>query len=132
LSLTALFAQLTITEVGRADRSITLSDTATIGRDSGNDIVLDSITVSRCHALLIHDAAQLLPLDLESSNRTLVNGRAARPDEPVRLDDRDVIRFSQVMVRYRALNLPYEEIKDEANDDPETDDRSATPGRSPD
>jgi pSer/pThr/pTyr-binding forkhead associated (FHA) protein len=106
----ALFAQLTITEAGRPDRCIALPDTATIGRDSDNDIVLESITVSRCHALLIRDVADLLLFDLESSNGTLVNGRAARLDEPVRLIDGDVIRLGLVLARYHTLNLRYEDI----------------------
>jgi pSer/pThr/pTyr-binding forkhead associated (FHA) protein len=106
----ALFTQLTITEADRQDRSIALPDATTIGRDSGNDIVLESITVSRCHALLIRDAAHLLLFDLESSNGTLVNGRAAQPDEPVHLVDGDIIRFGLVLARCCVLNLPDEDI----------------------
>jgi pSer/pThr/pTyr-binding forkhead associated (FHA) protein len=82
-----LFAQLDITEANRPNRNIALHDTATIGRDNDNDIVLESITVSRCHALLLREADELLLLDLESTNGTLVNGVAARPDAPVRLAD---------------------------------------------
>jgi pSer/pThr/pTyr-binding forkhead associated (FHA) protein len=126
----ALFAQLTITEAGRPDRSIAVPDTATIGRDSDNDIVLEAITVSRYHALLLRDTAELLLLDLESTNGTLVNGLVARPDAPVRLVDGDVIRFGQVVACYRALNLPYQETHDEPNNDPETDD-SRTISRRP-
>ena len=101
-----LFAQLAIIEDGRPDQSIAVRDTATIGRANDNDIVLASITVSRCHAVLLRDADELLLLDLESANGTLVNGVLARPDAPVRLADGDVIRFGQVVARYRTLNLP--------------------------
>ena len=102
----ALFAQLDITEADRSERRIAVNDTATIGRDNDNDIVLRSITVSRCHAMLLRDADQLLLLDLESTNGTLVNGAAARPDAPIRLADGDSIQFGQVVARYHALNLP--------------------------
>jgi pSer/pThr/pTyr-binding forkhead associated (FHA) protein len=80
-------------------------DTATIGRDNDNDIVLESMTVSRCHALLLREANELLLLDLESTNGTLVNGVVARPDAPVRLADGDSIRFGQVVARFRTVNL---------------------------
>src|SRR5688500_11232010 len=96
------FAQLSITEAGRPDRTVTVRDTATIGRDSGNDIVLESITVSHCHALLLRDADGLLLIDLESTNGTLVNRMLVPPDAPVRLEHGDVIRFGQVLARYVA------------------------------
>jgi pSer/pThr/pTyr-binding forkhead associated (FHA) protein len=91
----ALFAQLDITEANRPARNIAVRNTATIGRDNVNDIVLESMTVSRCHALLLREADELLLLDLESTNGTLVNGVAARPDAPVRLTDCDSIRFAR-------------------------------------
>ena len=72
----------------------------TIGRDNGNDIVLESITVSRQHALLMCDAAGVQLLDLESTNGTLVNGVQLPPDAPVRLADGDVVRIGQVIARY--------------------------------
>jgi pSer/pThr/pTyr-binding forkhead associated (FHA) protein len=97
-----LFAQLHITEAGQPDRTIAVADTLTIGRDNQNDIVLESITVSRCHALLLPDAAGLRLLDLESTNGTLLNGLLMLPDEPVRLADGDVIQFGQVLARYAA------------------------------
>ncbi len=102
----SLFAQLDITEADCSERNIAVRDTVTIGRDNDNDIVLKSITVSRCHAVLLRDADQLLLLDLESTNGTLVNGVAARPNAPIRLADGDSIRFGQVVVYYRTLNLP--------------------------
>jgi hypothetical protein len=101
----ALFAQLDITEANRPARNIAVRNTATIGRDNVNDIVLESMTVSRCHALLLREADELLLLDLESANGTLVNGVAARPDTPVRLADGDSIRFGQVVACYRTVNL---------------------------
>ena len=55
----ALFAQLDITEADRPNRNIAVHDTATIGRDNDNDIVLESMTVSRCHALLLREANEL-------------------------------------------------------------------------
>jgi pSer/pThr/pTyr-binding forkhead associated (FHA) protein len=101
-----LFAQLDITEADRSERRIAVNDMATIGRDNDNDIVLRSMTVSRCHAVLLRGADELLLLDLESTNGTLVNGVAARPDAPIRLADGDSIQFGHVVARYRTLNPP--------------------------
>jgi pSer/pThr/pTyr-binding forkhead associated (FHA) protein len=76
--------------------------TTTIGRDNENDIVLDSIAVSRCHALLLYDGAEILLVDLESINGTQVNGALVRLDEPLRLAQGDVLRFGRVVARYSA------------------------------
>ena len=105
-----LLAQLDITETNRPNRNIAVRNTATIGRDNDNDIVLESMTVSRCHALLLREADELLLLDLESTNGTLVNGVAARPDAPVRLADGDSIQFGQVVACYRRMSLPLGDI----------------------
>jgi FHA domain len=48
-----LNAQLHITEAGRPDRIVALRGAMTIGRDSHNDVVLESISVSRFHAVLV-------------------------------------------------------------------------------
>ncbi len=59
--------RLHITEAGRPERACALSNTTTIGRDNENDIVIDSITVSRCHAVLLHAAAGV-PVGTEPEN----------------------------------------------------------------
>ena len=94
--------QLHISEAGRPGRSVAMRGATTIGRDNDNDIVLESITVSRQHALLMRDATGVRLLDLESTNGTLVNGVPASPDAPVRLADGDVVRIGQVVARYIA------------------------------
>ena len=91
---------LYITEAGQPERAIALATTMTIGRDTQNDIVIDSLTVSRCHALLLRDATGVHLIDLESTNGTLVNGVPARPDQLVRLDNGNIIQIGQVQARY--------------------------------
>src|SRR5215216_5289143 len=95
---------LYITEAGRPDRAIALSATMTIGRDNENDIVIGSMSVSRCHALLLRDSVGVRLIDLESTNGTLVNGVPARPDESVRLDNGNIIQIGQVQARYCAAH----------------------------
>ncbi|MCC6190601.1 MAG: FHA domain-containing protein [Anaerolineales bacterium] len=63
----------------------------TIGRDAGNDIVLDAPVVSRYHALVEKVGQRYRVQDLRSSNGTFVNGRAA--DGEVWLKPRDTIRI---------------------------------------
>jgi pSer/pThr/pTyr-binding forkhead associated (FHA) protein len=91
-----------ISETGRAERSVELTGITTIGRDSDNDIVLEEITVSRCHALLLVQPQGVILMDLDSTNGTFVNGAPAPPDEQVRLTDGDEIRMGRVVVRYHA------------------------------
>jgi pSer/pThr/pTyr-binding forkhead associated (FHA) protein len=103
LEIEAEFAQQTVRCQGGCPHDIiAVADTLTIGRDAGNDIVLESITVSRFHALLLRDADGMLLADLESTNGTLLNGVLVRPDEPVRLVDGDVIHLGEVVARYAA------------------------------
>jgi pSer/pThr/pTyr-binding forkhead associated (FHA) protein len=59
-------------------------------------------TVSRAHAALMRDASGMLLVELESTNGTRVNGELVRLDEPVRLNDGDVIELGQVQARYAA------------------------------
>jgi hypothetical protein len=49
--------QLYIIEAGQIERRVALHGTATLGRDAENDIVLESLTVSRFHGVLLCDAA---------------------------------------------------------------------------
>ena len=100
----ALEAHLQITKPGWPDRTIVVRDTMTIGRDSDNDIVLESITVSRFHAVLVREAAEVLLVDLESSNGTLVNGVLIRPDEPLQLANEDELQFGQVVASFVTLS----------------------------
>ena len=50
-------------------------DEIIIGRDSGNDIQIDNIAVSREHARIIRGPNYYLIEDLNSSNGTFVNGK---------------------------------------------------------
>jgi pSer/pThr/pTyr-binding forkhead associated (FHA) protein len=94
--------QLHIIDPGQLDRTVIVRGTTSIGRDDENDIVLASLTVSRCHAVLLCDAAGVLLIDLESTNGTLLNSVRVSPDTPVRLADGDVIQAGQVMMHYTA------------------------------
>jgi hypothetical protein len=83
-------------------RLVTLeAERVLVGRDSGNDLVLDwDAEVSRVHALLERLAGAWTVVDDDlSRNGTFVNGQRVRGRR--RLDDRDVVRFGTTEVLYR-------------------------------
>lgn len=65
------------------------SESFTIGREAGNDLVLDDVGMSRRHALLTNCGGVVQVADCGSSNGTFVNGR--RISGPTDLRDGDVI-----------------------------------------
>jgi len=74
-----------------------LRATTRIGRDLGNDLVLNSDLVSRRHAVVRIEGDVVLLEDLDSSNGTWVNGARVRRRV---LSDRDLIEFGECVVRF--------------------------------
>jgi pSer/pThr/pTyr-binding forkhead associated (FHA) protein len=72
-------------------------DVTRIGRGLAADVRLDENSVSRRHALLVHDAAGARVLDDRSSNGTFVNGRRV---EQAALAHGDVLMLGRVALRY--------------------------------
>jgi general secretion pathway protein A len=69
-------AKLIISVQGLPDREVTLeSDRILIGRGEEADVRIDSVFVSRYHALIVRDGGRYLMLDLGSTNGLLVNSR---------------------------------------------------------
>lgn len=66
--------------------------TATTGRETDNDIVLDDLRVSRHHLLFQMEQDHLRVTDLNSGNGTLVNGQRLEIHTARRLQDGDVIK----------------------------------------
>jgi len=50
-------------------------DEVIIGRDSGNDVQIDNVAVSREHAKIIRDQNYYFIEDLNSTNGTFINGK---------------------------------------------------------
>jgi pSer/pThr/pTyr-binding forkhead associated (FHA) protein len=91
-----------IVESGRSERIVELRGTTTVGRDSTNDIVLEELTVSRCHVVLFVQPEGIILIDLDSTNGTWVNGIPAPPDQAVSLADGDTITLGRMVARYHA------------------------------
>lgn len=91
-------AKLRIAMQGLPEREIALgSDRILIGRGDEADVRIDSVFVSRYHALIVRNRGQDVLLDLGSTNGLLVNSRRV-----VRrvLKDRDLIQVGPAKVTY--------------------------------
>lgn len=91
-------SRLVISVQGNPDREVLLAgDRILIGRGDEADVRIDSVFVSRYHALILRDGKQDVLLDLGSTNGLLVNSRRI-----VRraLRDRDLIQIGSTRVTY--------------------------------
>jgi pSer/pThr/pTyr-binding forkhead associated (FHA) protein len=71
-----------------------------VGRQSGNDIVLDDVTVSRHHALFMSTASGRVTVrDLNSLNGTYVNGSRV---EEVALRTYDEVQIGKFKLKFLA------------------------------
>ncbi len=68
-----------------------------IGRDRSNTIAVASESVSRRHARIFASGGSHVLVDLESTNGTLLNGKAVGEQT---LRDGDVIRVGSTVLRY--------------------------------
>ena len=68
-----------------------------IGRSPASDILLDDVSVSRRHAVLVHRGGQAVLLDDRSLNGIYVNGERV---SEASLKDGDWIAVGQVSLRY--------------------------------
>lgn len=71
-----------------------------IGRSMNSTIFVDDRSVSRSHAKLSVSGGDVFILDLESSNRTVVNDDAIPPLVPVKLTNNDQIKVGNVLFKY--------------------------------
>ncbi len=72
------------------------ADGYAIGREAGNDIVIEDPQVSRRHAQLTRQGASYVIEDIGSTNGTYVNGK--RVTAPVLLSDGDMIGLADTVV----------------------------------
>ncbi|HLE63201.1 MAG TPA: FHA domain-containing protein [Pyrinomonadaceae bacterium] len=73
-----------------------------VGRVADNDLVLNDASVSKIHAaLMMNQQGTLMVADTGSTNGTYINGRRIAYGEARILEDRDVVAFGDVEVRFR-------------------------------
>ena len=81
--------KLTLTEKGGEPKVLTFDkDEITIGRVSGNDIVLAKGNISKRHSRLTMRSGEMEIADLKSTNGTYVNGRKITGPTPIAASDR--------------------------------------------
>jgi type II secretory pathway predicted ATPase ExeA len=91
-------AKLVITVQGEAEREVSLqSDRIMVGRGDEADVRIDSVFISRYHALIVRDGNRDLLLDLGSTNGLLVNSRRILRRA---LRHRDLIQVGPARVMY--------------------------------
>jgi DNA-binding winged helix-turn-helix (wHTH) protein len=73
-----------------------------VGREPGAEIFLPSASVSRRHAVITVDGRRAILTDLASKNGTFIGDDALHDDAS--LEDGNVIRFGEVIVRYRCCS----------------------------
>lgn len=99
----------TIQEPGKAAYSYPITKPLlSLGRDAGNDLVIDHIVVSRRHARLEQQGQGYWISDLGSTNGTWVNGR--KITQPQALQPNDIIRIgdqqgNSISLAFRSGNL---------------------------
>lgn len=91
-------AKLVISMQGMADRDVPLTASRVLlGRGEEADVRIDSVFVSRYHALIVRDGGDDLLLDLGSTNGVLVNSRRLVRR---RLQHRDLVQIGPARVTY--------------------------------
>lgn len=72
-----------------------------IGRSMTSQIFVDDKSVSRSHAKIVLKEEDCFVMDLESSNKTVVNEEAIAPMVTVKLNDNDTIKTGNVLFKFR-------------------------------
>lgn len=91
-------AKLVITVQGEPEREVSLqADRLLVGRGEEADVRIDSVFISRYHALIVRDGNRDLLLDLGSTNGLLVNSRRILRRA---LRHRDLIQVGPARVMY--------------------------------
>ena len=93
----------------------------TIGRESGNDLVLANPLISRHHARIVCSESECTITDLGSSNGTIINDEKATPQVPYSLDAGTVVKVGPYNIEIEVIQVaepepipPVEPQQDEA------------------
>ena len=99
----------------------------TIGRQVGNDLLLDNAQVSRSHARIACTQASCQITDLDSSNGTYLNGEKLAPQVPVDLNPGDILRIGPFELAFEAYEAPRPEPVEAAEPEPQPEEPSGQP-----
>ncbi len=97
------FGKVTVhTESGEVEEYELTRPTTSVGRQPGNDIVLNSASVSRYHAQFDVSEGRVYLVDLGTVNGTFINDQQVEPNSRVVLNDGDVITLGDVMLVFSS------------------------------
>jgi hypothetical protein len=100
-ALAYLVVQRTHAQGPRVGERLALRAMSAIGRDAGNDVVINDEAASARHAVIELNDGSWWIVDEGSTNGTLLNGsRLARRE---RLRDGDVVDIGRIAMRFEAL-----------------------------
>jgi diguanylate cyclase (GGDEF)-like protein len=71
-----------------------------IGRSSNSHIHVDDRSVSKSHAKLVVAAGEVSIIDLESTNKTVVNNKILTPLQPYKLKNNDQIKVGNIILKF--------------------------------
>jgi diguanylate cyclase (GGDEF)-like protein len=71
-----------------------------LGRAPSSYICVDDRSMSKSHAKLVVAGGDISIIDLESTNKTIVSGRAIKPFTPVRLKNNDQVKCGNVIFKF--------------------------------
>ena len=71
-----------------------------VGRAPGSHVFVDDRSISKSHAKLTLNAGEVNVIDLESTNRTLVNNKVLKPLTPEKLENNDQVKLGNVIFKY--------------------------------
>ncbi len=101
--------KLVVRWMGGAEQEYPLDKSSLrVGRNAGNDIIVDHQTVSGTHLVLETSNGAFTVTDLDSKNGTLINGQRINPGTPHKLLLGDVIRIGDLQGNWVTLNLELE------------------------
>jgi phage tail-like protein len=92
------------------------SGVVSIGRQVGNELVLDSPQVSRLHAELSVSTNECLLTDLGSSNGTRLNGELLASHTPVTLSDGALIAIGPFLITIKKVLIEAEPLPEKAEE----------------
>ena len=95
-----------------------------IGRSMTSNIFVDDRSVSKSHAKVMASAGDVFILDLESTNRTVVNDEPIPPLTPVKLANNDQVKTGNVLFKFLERGsveaVAIEQLQTKAEKDPLT------------
>ena len=95
-----------------------------IGRSMTSAIFVDDRSVSKSHAKITTSSNDVVIIDLESTNRTVVNDESIPPLVPVKLGNNDQIKIGNVLFKFLDRGsfeaATYEQLSNKSEKDPLT------------